>query len=150
VRILVASFAVLVSGPDTMKNTSKTNGTENKQVAVKLAKIDEQIATLQQQRAGLSEPLKLHYAELRKQLAETETQIRDLDPAWKPEPLKPKAVAKIVEILTAHGALTAEEIIKKVGDLFTPWKVKNTLKKKSQGSKAVFAVDRAGKYSVKV
>ena len=133
-----------------MNKTSKTNGTENKQVAVKLAHINEQIATLQQQRAGLAEPLKLHYAELRKQLADTETQIRDLDGDWKPEPMKAKAVTKITEILTAHGApMTAEEIVKEVGDLFTPWKVKNTLKKKSQGAKAVFAVDRAGKYTLK-
>ena len=124
-----------------MNNTSKTIGTENKQVAVKLAKINDQIATLQQQRAGLSEPLKLHYAELRKQLAETETQIHDLDLSWKAEPLKPKAVAKITEILTAHVApMTEAEILKAVGDLFTPWKTRNTLKKKSQGAKAVFAV----------
>ena len=76
-----------------MKNT-KTNGTENKQVAVTLAKINEKIAALQQERAGLAEPLKLHYADLRKQLGETETQIRDLDPSWKPASLKPKADAK--------------------------------------------------------
>jgi len=132
-----------------MKNTSKTNGTENKQVAVKLAKINEQIATLQQQRAGLSEPLKLHYAELRKQLADTEAQICDLDPTWKPEPQKPKAVAKITEILTAHGALTADEIVAAVGSAFSPWKTKSVLKKRSTGAKAVFTTDRAGKYSVK-
>jgi uncharacterized coiled-coil DUF342 family protein len=132
-----------------MNKTSKTNGTENKQVAVKLAKINEQIATLQQQRAGLAEPLKLHYAELRKQLADTETQIRDLDGDWKPEPMKAKAVTKITEILTAHGApMTEAEILKEIGSLFTPWKTRNTLKKKSQGAKAVFAV-KDGKYTVK-
>ncbi len=132
-----------------MNKTSKTNGTENKQVAVKLAKINEQIATLQQQRAGLSEPLKLHYAELRKQLADTETQISDLDPAWKPAPLKPRAVDKIREIIVANGAPMGEaEILKAVGKMFTPWKTRNTLKKKSQGAKAVFAVNN-GKYAVK-
>ena len=132
-----------------MKNTSKTNGTENKQVAVTLAKINEQIATLQQQRAGLSEPLKLHYAELRKQLADTETQIRDLDGDWKPEPMKAKAVTEITEILTAHGApMTEAEILKEIGSIFTSWKTRNTLKKKSQGAKAVFAVND-GKYTVK-
>ena len=132
-----------------MKHTSKTNGTENKQVAVTLAKLNEQIATLQLQRAGLSEPLKLHYSELRKQLADTETQIRDLDPAWKPAPLTPRAVDKIRDIIVANGApMTEAEILKAVGDLFTPWQTKNTLKKKSQGDKAVFAV-KDGKYSVK-
>jgi len=41
-----------------------------------------------------------------------------------------------------------EEIVAAVGDAFTPWKTKNTLKKKSQGAKAVFTlVD--GKYSLK-
>src|SRR6516162_8390432 len=133
-----------------MKNTSKTMGTENKQVAVTLAKINEQIATLQTKRAGLAEPLKLHYADLRTQLAETETQIRELDPAWKPASLKPKAEARIVEILTANEEpMTADEIVKAVGSVFTPWKVKNTLKKKSMGAKAVFAVND-GRYSVKV
>jgi len=132
-----------------MKNTSKTNGTENKQVAVTLAKINEQIATLQQQRAGLSEPLKLHYAELRKQLADTETQIRDLDATWKPAPLTPRASDKIRDIIAANGApMTEAEILKAVGDLFTPWKTRNTLKKKSQGTKAVFAV-KDGKYTLK-
>ena len=93
--------------------------------------------------------MKLHYAELRKQLAETETQIRDLDPSWKPAPLKPKADAKITEILTANERpMTAEEIIQAVGGVFSPWKVKSTLKKKSTGAKAIFAVND-GRYSVK-
>jgi hypothetical protein len=132
-----------------MKNTSKNTGTENKQVAVTLAKINEQIATLQQERAGLAEPLKLHYADLRKQLGETETQIRDLDPSWKPNSLRPKADAKITDILTANERpMTAEEIIQAVGGVFSPWKVKSTLKKKSTGAKAVFAVND-GRYSVK-
>jgi hypothetical protein len=133
-----------------MKNTSSKNtGTENKQVAVTLAKINEQIATLQQERAGLAEPLKLHYADLRKELAETETQIRDLDPSWKAQSLKPKADAKITEILTANEhPMTAEEIIQAVGGVFSPWKVKSTLKKKSTGAKAVFTL-ADGKYSVR-
>jgi len=132
-----------------MKNTSKTNRTENKQVAVTLAKINEQIATLQQQRASLAEPLKLHYAELRKQLGDTETQIRDLDPSWKPASLKPKADTKILEILTAsERPMTAEEILAAVGNAFSKWKVKNTLKRKSTGAKAVFTL-ADGKYSVR-
>jgi len=132
-----------------MKNTSKTIGTESKQVAVTLAKINEQIATLQNKRAGLAEPLKLHYTELRTQLTETATQIRELDPSWKPALLTPKADAKITEVLTANGEpMSLEEIQTAVGDLFSKWKVKNTLKKKSTGAKAVFALND-GRYSVK-
>ncbi len=78
-----------------------------------------------------------------------ETEIRSLDAAWKPEPMKPKAETKIAEILTAKGQpMAVDEILAAVGDLFTPWKVKNTLKKKSTGAKAVFAVND-GKYAVK-
>ena len=118
-------------------------------MAVTLAKINEQIATLQQQRASLAEPLKLHYAELRKQLGDTETQIRDLDPSWKPASLKPKADTKILEILTAsERPMTAEEILAAVGNAFSKWKVKNTLKRKSTGAKAVFTL-ADGKYSVR-
>ena len=51
-----------------------------------------------------------------------------------------------LEDLRARGF--PEEIVKAVGDLFTPWKVKNTLKKKSTGAKAVFTL-ADGKYTVK-
>jgi len=44
--------------------------------------------------------------------------------------------------------MTADEIIKAVGDVFSPWKVKSTLKKKSTGAKAVFVIND-GRYSVK-
>jgi hypothetical protein len=130
-----------------MKNTSKNIGTGNNATAA-LAKINAQIEALKQQRVGLAQPLKDRYAELRGELLALETEVRELDPTWKPEALKAKAQTKIVEILAGHGALTAEEIVKEVGDLFTPWKVKNTLKKKSTGAKAVFAVNN-GKYTVK-
>ena len=33
--------------------------------------------------------------------------------------------------------MTADEIIKEVGGVFSPWKVKNALKKKSTGAKVV-------------
>jgi hypothetical protein len=134
-----------------MKNTQKNIGTENnKHVAATLAKINDQIAALNQERAGLAEPLKLHYADLRTQLAETETQIRELDPSWKPASLRPKADAKIVEILTTNEKpMTMDEIVQAVGGMFSPWKVKSTLKKRSTGAKAVFSLDN-GKYSVKV
>ena len=59
--------------------------------------------------------------------------------------MKPKAETKIAKILAAKGQpLTTEEIGESVGGVFTV-KVKNTLKKKSQGAKAVFS----GKYAVK-
>lgn len=148
--LLLTGRRVAADKSSSMKNaSSKNTGTENKQVAVTLAKINEQIATLQNERAGLAEPLKLHYADLRTQLAETETQIRDLDPSWKPNSLRPKADAKIVEILTAsERPMTPEEIVQAVGGMFSSWKVKSTLKKKSSGAKAVFTVND-GKYAVK-
>lgn len=131
-----------------MKNTSKNTGTGNKPQQV-LAEINAKIAELQQQRVGLAEPLKDRYAEIAKELTDTANQIRELDPTWKPEPLKPRAEAKITEILTANERpMTADEILKEVGNLFTPWKVKNTLKKKSTGAKAVFTLID-GRYSVK-
>jgi hypothetical protein len=133
-----------------MKHISKNQtgtGTKNAQTA--LAEINAQIAVLTQQRVTLAEPLKGRYGELRTELLEMETQIRELDPTWKPEPAKAKAETKISEILTAKGQpMTPEEIVAAVGDLFTPWKVKNTLKKKSTGAKAVFTV-ADGKYVVK-
>lgn len=72
-----------------------------------------------------------------------------MDKEWRPEPMKAKAETKIAEILTAKGQpMTAEEIVAAVGDLFTGWKVKNVLKKKSTGAKAVFTL-ADGKYAVK-
>jgi hypothetical protein len=44
--------------------------------------------------------------------------------------------------------MTSDEIVKSVGNMFSPWKVKNVLKKKSTGAKAVFSVID-GRYSVK-
>ncbi len=131
-----------------MKNTSKNIGTGNNATAA-LAKINAQIEALKQQRVGLAQPLKDRYAELRGELLTLETEVRELDPTWKPEPMKAKAESKITEILAAKGQpMSAEEIVAAVGDLFTPWKVKNTLKKKSQGAKAVFAV-KDGKFTLK-
>lgn len=130
-----------------MKNTSKKTGNNN--AAATLADINAQIESLKQQRIGLAQPLKDRYAEIRGELLTMENQIRDLDPTWKPVPTKPKAETKIAEIITAHGSpMTADEIVQAVGAAFTPWKVKNTLKKKSTGAKALFTlVD--GKFSVK-
>ena len=132
-----------------MNKTSKTNGTENKQVAVKLAKINEQIATLQQQRGGPLRAVETTLRRIAEAVGRYRNSNRDLDPAWKPAPLKPRAVDKIREIIVANGAPMGEaEILKAVGKMFTPWKTRNTLKKKSQGAKAVFAVN-SGKYAVK-
>ena len=128
-------------------NTSKNIGTENNATAA-LAKINAQIAELQSRRVTLAEPLKIRYTEMAQELGQMAGQIRELDATWKPEPMKAKAVTKITEILTAHGALTADEIIQEVGGVFSPYKVKSTLKKKSQGAKAVFTV-KDGKYALK-
>ncbi len=130
--------------------TETRNKTGNRNTAqAALADINAKIVELQQQRIGLAQPLKDRYAELRGELLETETQIRDLDPTWKPAPLKPRADEKIREIITANGGpMSAEEIIKELGGVFTPWKVRNTLKKKSTGAKAVFTL-ADGKYAVK-
>jgi hypothetical protein len=124
-----------------MKNTSKKTGSNN--AAATLADINAQIEALKQKRIGLAQPLKDRYAEIRGELLTTETQIRDLDPNWKPTPLKPKAQDKIGEIIAANGTMTEAAILTAVGDLFTKYKVRQTLKKH-------FTADAAGKYSVKV
>ena len=133
-----------------MKNNTKTNkttGTSNAQSA--LAEIEAQITALNQKKATLATPMKERYAELRSELLTLEATVKELDPAWKPEPLKPKAESKIAEIITANGEpMTPEAIVQAVGDLFTPWKIKNTLKKKSGGAKAMFTL-ADGKYAVK-
>jgi hypothetical protein len=87
-----------------MKNTNTKNKTGNgNNATAALAQINAQIEALNQQRIGLAQPLKDRYAELRGELLGMETEIRGLDPAWKPASLRPKADDKIREILTAHG-----------------------------------------------
>ena len=130
-----------------MKQNSKNTGGNKPQQA--LAEINVKIAELQQQRVSLAQPLKDRYDEIAKELTETASQIRELDPSWKPASLKPKADVKIMEILTAsEKPMTTDEIVQAVGGLFSSWKVKSTLKKKSTGAKAIFAVNE-GKYSLK-
>jgi DNA-directed RNA polymerase subunit F len=132
-----------------MKTDTRNKTGNGNTATAALARINNQIAELQQQRVALAEPLKTRYAEMRGELSALETEIRSLDAAWKPAPLKPRADDKIREIITEHGKpMTTDEIVKAVGSVFTPWKVRNTLKKKSTGAKAIFAlVD--GKYSLK-
>lgn len=114
-----------------------------------MADIKAQIAELQQQRVALAQPLKQRYEEMAKELAGLAIEIRELDGSWRPASLKPKADAKIAEILTAsERPMAVDEIVQAVGGLFSPWKIKNTLKKKSTGAKAIFAVND-GRYSVK-
>ncbi len=130
-------------------NTTKNKSTGNINAQAALAEINAQIETLNQKRVTLAQPLKNRYAEMRGELVALETEIRSLDGEWKPEPMKPKAETKIAEIITAKGQpMTPEEIIAGVGDLFTAWKVKNTLKKKSTGAKAIFTL-ADGKYTLK-
>jgi hypothetical protein len=132
-----------------MKNDTKKTGNGHKNAQSALADINNRIAELQQQRVALAEPLKGRHNELRGELLALETEIRNLDGNWKPASLRPRADDKIMEVLTVHDSpMTAEEIIQAVGNAFSPWKVKNTLKKRSTGSKAVFTVND-GRYSVK-
>jgi len=132
-----------------MKNDTKKTGTGNKNAQSALADINAQIEALKFQKTSLAEPMKQRYAELRKELADMETEIRTLDGNWRPEPMKPKAETKIAEIITAHGSpMTADEIVAAVADVFSSWKTKSVLKKRSTGPKAVFTF-ADGKYSVK-
>lgn len=130
-----------------MKTDTKTKTGNNATVA--LARINGQIAELQQQRVALAEPLKTRYAEMRGDLSALEIEIRSLDSNWRPEPMKPKAETKITEVITAHGSpMTADEIVAAVAGVLNSWKTKSVLKKRSAGAKAIFAlVD--GKYSLK-
>ena len=129
-----------------MKN-EKSTGT--KTATVQLAELNRQIEQLKQQKTSLAEPMKARHAELRSELLQVETEIRELDPSWKPVSLRPKADDKITEILTANREpMTVEAIVQAVGSLFSPWKIKNVLKKRSSGAKAVFTIND-GKYSLK-
>lgn len=129
-----------------MKN-DKTAG--NKTATAQLAELNAQIEALKQQKTSLAEPMKARHAELRNELLQVETEIRELDPSWKPASLRPKADDKITEILTANREpMAADAIVKAIGTLISPWKVKNTLKKKSTGAKAIFKL-ADGKYSLK-
>jgi len=129
--------------------TTDTKKTGTKTATAALADINAQIEALKQQRIGLAEPLKIRYTELRTELFDMESEIRSLDGNWRPEPMKAKAETKITDILTAQGApMAADEIVAAVGGEFSPWKVKNVLKKRSTGPKAVFTF-ADGKYTVK-
>ena len=133
-----------------MKTQSKTKTGTGSTAQSALAEINAQIEALSQQRITLAQPLRDRHAELRTELLELETEISELDPSWKPGSLRPKVDDKIMEVLTANGApMATDEILTAVGNGFTPWKVKNTLKKKSTGAKAVFTL-ADGKYAVKV
>ncbi len=98
-----------------MKNTSNRTGTANNKPQQALADINARIAELQQERVGLAQPLKDRYAEIAKELADIASQISELDPSWKPNSLRPKADAKIVEVLTAsEKPMTVDEIVQAV------------------------------------
>jgi hypothetical protein len=128
----------------TMKNDTKNTGT--KTATAQLLELNRQIEELKVQKSALAEPMKARHAELRSELLQVETEIRELDPSWKPAG-RAKAEDKISEIL-AKGPMTLEEIGQAVNGAFSSWKLKATLKKKSTGPKAIFTlVD--GKYSLK-
>jgi hypothetical protein len=139
--ILVDRSVFAASSPGNMKTDTK-NQNETKTQAT-LAELNAKIVELQQRRVALAQPLKDRYAELRTELMDTERHIRELDETWKAEPLKPRAEAKITEILQAkRRAMTEAEIMAAVGNLFTKYKIKKTLEKR-------FSVDADGKYSEK-
>lgn len=128
-----------------MKNEKKIGNNATAQ----LAELNAQIEALKIQKTSLAEPMKERHAELRSELLQVETEISELDPTWKPASLRPKADDKISEVITTTGSpMTAEAIIQAVGSVFSPWKIKHILKKRSTGPKAVFAVND-GKYSLK-
>ena len=126
-----------------MKNDKKTGNN----ATAALAEINLQIEALKQQRIGLSEPLKARYTELTGELLALESEVKELDPTWKPASLRPKVDDKIREILAA-GPMAVESIIAAVGNAASAWKVKNILKKKSSGAKAIFTFAE-NKYSLK-
>jgi len=127
-----------------MKN-DKTTGTKN--ATTQLAELNAQIEQLKKQKTSLAEPMKARHAELCSELIQVETEIRELDPTWKPASLRPKVEDKIREILAA-GPMAVESIIAAVGNAASSWKVKNILKKKSTGAKAIFTL-ADGKYTLK-
>lgn len=131
-----------------MKNTKNT-GTGNRNAQAALAEINAKIAALQQQRVGLAQPLKDRYAEMANDLSDMAGQIRELDPSWKPASLRPKADDQIKSAIESNGKpMTIEEILSAVGNTFTKWRVKNVLKKKSTGPKAIFTL-ADGKYALR-
>ena len=127
-----------------MKN-EKTTGTKN--ATAQLADLNAQIEALKKQKTSLAEPMKQKFQELCSELLQVENEIRELDPTWKPASLRPKVDDKIREILVA-GPMAVESIIAAVGNAASSWKVKNILKKKSTGAKAIFTL-ADGKYSLK-
>jgi hypothetical protein len=126
-----------------MKN-EKNTGT--KTAIVQLADLNAQIEALKQQKTTLAEPLKARHGELRSELLQVETEIRELDPSWKPAG-RAKAEDKISEIL-AKGPMTLEEIGQAVNGAFSAWKLKSVLKKRSTGPKSIFTL-ADGKYALK-
>jgi hypothetical protein len=129
-----------------MKN-DKTTGTKNATAA--LQQINAEIEALHQKRIGLAEPLKARHVELTGELLALEAEVKTLDPTWRPSSLRPKADEKVAEVIKANGSpMTAEAIVQAVGSAFSPWKVKNTLKKRSTGPKATLSL-ADGKYALK-
>jgi chromosome segregation ATPase len=122
--------------------------TETKNATTQLAELNAQIEALKQQKTSLAEPMKARHAELRSEMLQVETEIRELDPSWKPAG-RAKAEDKISEIIKAHGSpMTFEEISQAVNGAFSAWKLKATLKKKSTGPKAIFVIND-GRYALK-
>ena len=130
-----------------MKTDTKKTGNGTKTANAQLADLNRQIEQLKIQKTALAEPMKQRHTELCSEILQVETEIRELDPTWRPASLRPKVDDKIREILVA-GPMAVESIIAAVGNAASSWKVKNILKKKSTGAKAIFTL-ADGKYSLK-
>ena len=147
--IVIAGNCVPCHRVQCMKNNTLKNKTGNRNAQTALAAIEAQITALKQQKATLAEPMKQRYAELRGELLTLEATVKELDPTWKPEPMKPKAEIRIAEVIAAKGhPMAADEITKELAGTFNSWKIKNTLKKRSTGPKAFFTL-ADGKYAVR-
>ncbi|MGP8052269.1 MAG: hypothetical protein ACLQAH_00390, partial [Limisphaerales bacterium] len=110
-----------------MKTDTKSKNGNNATAA--LAELDAKIAELQNQRIGLAQPLIEKHSQTRAELIQLETQIRSLNPTWRPTSLKPRAEERIREIIAGNGGpMTEAEILTAVGNTLTKYKVKQTLK----------------------
>ena len=82
--------------------------------------------------------MKQRYTELKGELLYAGSHRQGIGPHWKPEPMKPKAEIRIAEVIAAKGhPIAADEMTKELAGTFNGWKIKNTLKKRNTGPKAL-------------
>jgi hypothetical protein len=77
-----------------MKNDTKIKtGNGHTNATAQLANLNRQIEELKIQKTALAEPMKQRHSELCSELLQVETEIRGLDPTWKPASLRPNPVS---------------------------------------------------------